>query len=367
VKDTGMGISPEDQKRLFQPFSQADGDEARRRPGGTGLGLVISRQLAQMMGGSISLESAPGKGSTISLELSLPIAEALPGSVADGGRALPQAAAMRRTAPDIVQAETEGTLVLLVDDHPVNRMLLLRQVRTLGYAAKTADDGLQALEMWKSGRFGLVITDCHMPHMDGYELARSIRSAEAGAGRERVPIVACTANALQGEAEACLAAGMDDFLVKPVELAQLTEKLDRWLPLPKARAPVADPPGSSAPAAPSAGPIDQALLTATCGGDASMVGEVLAAFRRTCEDDSAGLRQAAAVDDVAQVTQLAHRMAGASKMVGALAFAAACEHIERASRSGDWKAVLAGMTGFEQERMRLSAYFENRKEASGQH
>ena len=86
-----------------------------------------------------------------------------------------------------------------------------------------------------------------------------------------------------------------------------------------------------------------------------------------CEDDSAGLRQAAAVDDVAQVTQLAHRMAGASKMVGALAFAAACEHIERASRSGDWKAVLAGMTGFEQERMRLSAYFENRKEASGQH
>ena len=177
VKDTGIGISPEDQQRLFQPFSQADGDEARRRPGGTGLGLVISRQLAQMMGGSISLESEPGKGTTITLELSLPIAEPLPGSDADGARALPAATAMRRMAPGTAQAETEGTLVLLVDDHPVNRMLLLRQVRTLGYAAQTADDGVQALEMWKSGRFGLVITDCHMPHMDGYELARSIRSA----------------------------------------------------------------------------------------------------------------------------------------------------------------------------------------------
>src|SRR5262249_32090209 len=157
---------------------QADDDDARRRPSGTGLGLVISRQLAQMMGGSISLESQPGRGTTIILELTLSIAEPVPGSGADDAGAFPAATAMRRTAPSTAQAETEGTLVLLVDDHPINRMLLLRQVRTLGYAAQTVDDGVQALEKWRSGRFGLIITDCHMPHMDGYELARSIRALE---------------------------------------------------------------------------------------------------------------------------------------------------------------------------------------------
>ncbi|MDN8615014.1 response regulator [Variovorax ginsengisoli] len=364
VKDTGIGISPEDQQRLFQPFSQAVGEQARRRPGGTGLGLVISRQLAQLMGGSISMDSRPGSGTTIALELSLPMADALPES-AGSVRALSTAIATRRAAPAAAQAAAEGTLVLLVDDHPVNRMLLLRQVRTLGYAAQTADDGGQALKMWQAGRYGLVITDCHMPHMDGYELARAIRSEEAASGTGgRIPIVACTANALQGEAEACLAAGMDDFLVKPVELARLTEKLDRWLPLPLAPPTPAATGGAGPAITPTAGPIDEALLAAKCGGDGSMVEEVLATFRRTCEDDSAGLRQAVAADDAAQATQFSHRMAGAGKMVGALAFAAACETIDRASRNGDWKAVLAGMPAFEQEQTRLVEYFAGRREAA---
>ncbi|MBB3181856.1 response regulator [Variovorax sp. Sphag1AA] len=359
VKDTGIGISPEDQERLFQPFTQAEGDAARRRPSGTGLGLVISRQLAQLMGGSIRLESEHGRGTTLILELSLPIAEQPPGSGDGTMGAHAVDTATRRAAPSTAQAETEGTLVLLVDDHPVNRMLLMRQVRALGYAAQTADDGVQALEMWKSGRFGLVITDCHMPHMDGYDLARSIRRLEPGVGRERVPIVACTANALQGEAESCLAAGMDDFLVKPVELAQLSEKLDRWLPLARTGEASAAPLQMSGSDAPSSSPIDEALLSAKCAGDASMVAEVVAAFRRTCEDDSTALRLAVTADDVAQVTQFAHRMAGAGKMVGALAFASACENIERASRTGQWKAVVTGMSAFEQELARLGVYFEH--------
>jgi len=360
VKDTGIGISQEDQRRLFQPFSQAAGEEARSS-GGAGLGLVICRQLAQMMGGSISMSSEPGKGTTLTLSLTLPIVESLPDSGAPRARA-PAPPPARRTAPSIAQAKREGTLVLLVDDHPVNRLLLLRQVQTLGYAAQNAEHGIEALEMWKSSRFGLVITDCHMPQMDGYDLARSIRKLESDTGRKRVPIIACTANALPGEAAACRAAGMDDCLVKPVDLSQLTEKLEQWLPIPQDFAPPAAGPGPDA--APSSTPIDQALLTANCGGDAPMVAEVLAAFRRTCEEDSAGLREAVAAGDTAQVALFAHRMAGASKMVGALAFAAACEQIDRASRVGDWEAVLAGMPAFERERMHLAAYFESRKETA---
>jgi CheY-like chemotaxis protein/HPt (histidine-containing phosphotransfer) domain-containing protein len=259
------------------------------------------------------------------------------------------------------QAAAERTLVLLVDDHPVNRLLLLRQVQTRGYAAQTAENGVEALELWKSGRFGLVITDCHMPQMDGYELARSIRSLESAEDRKRVPIIACTANALLGEAEACRAAGMDDCLVKPVELSQLTEKLDHWLPFPPEPAAAAV---TSPDAAPFATPIDQALLIKNCGGFAAMVSEVLAAFRLTCEEDAAGLRDALHAGDAGRVTQSAHRMAGASKMIGALDFAAACEQIDRASRSGDWKAVLAGMPEFERERMRLAVYFEARPETA---
>ena len=378
VKDTGIGISSADQQRLFQPFSQAEGDAARRRPSGTGLGLVISRQLAQLMGGAIRLESEHGRGTTLILEVSLPIAELPPGGSDATTAAHILDAARRRIAPSPAQAEKEGTLVLVVDDHPVNRMLLLRQVNTLGYAAQTAEDGVQALEMWKAGRFGLVITDCHMPHMDGYDLTRSIRALERSeAARARVPIIACTANALQGEAESCRAAGMDDFLVKPVELAQLIEKLDQWLPLAPAPQAAAAPTVGAATsrsdaAAPSSSssssPIDEALLNATCEGDASLVAEVLATFQQTCENDSRALRQAVAAEDAAQLTQFAHRMAGAGKMVGALAFAAACEAIERAGRAGEWTAVRAATPAFEQELARLADYFvkQNARDRAGE-
>jgi HPt (histidine-containing phosphotransfer) domain-containing protein len=150
-------------------------------------------------------------------------------------------------------------------------------------------------------------------------------------------------------------------------LSQLTDKLEQWLPVPQEPAPpaaAAAAAGQEPDTAPSVAPIDQALLTATCGGDAPMMGEVLATFRRTCDEDAAGLEEAVTAGDVAQVTLFAHRMGGAGKMVGAFGFAAACEHIDRASRAGDWKAVLAGMPAFERERMRLAAYFKSREETA---
>jgi len=344
VTDTGIGIAAENQRRLFQPFSQAESDTTRRY-GGTGLGLAICRRLAETMGGSIELLSAPGKGTTMMLSLSLPVVDVadLPKSDPQTRRdALDAALGTRRAAPNVAQAGAERTLVLLVDDHPTNRLLLTRQVQALGYATESAENGVEALAMWQSGRFALLITDCNMPEMDGYALASNIRRLESANGGQRAPIIACTANALGGEVEACFAAGMDDYLAKPVELMQLLKKLDHWLPIPR-----------NAPA------VDHGLLASISGGDAATEREILADFRQVNDADVALLKQAVADIDLPRVGHAAHRIKGASLMIGSLALAGVCERIEQASRSNDWTTVEASLGAFDEEWMRLNAYFDS--------
>ena len=231
VEDTGMGVTPEDAAQLFQPFTQA----ARTAAGGTGLGLSICKRLAELMGGSLAMESSAGVGTKVLLTVPLPVA-ADPVAVlaATPARGRKEATSPRRTPPTVGEARKQGMLVLLVDDHPVNRMVLGKQLNTLGYAAESAQSGLEAIEKWNAGGVGAVITDCNMPEMDGYALAHHIRDTEVRRGERRTPIIACTANALGGEAEKCYAAGMDDYLAKPVALAQLQEKLKQWLPITNA-------------------------------------------------------------------------------------------------------------------------------------
>src|SRR6185503_2714664 len=163
----------------------------------------------------------------------------------------------------VAQAEREHTLVLIADDHSTNRLLITRQLNIIGFAAETAENGLQALQKWQTGRFAAVISDVNMPELDGYELARRIRRIEADEGRARTPIIACTANALRGEAESCLSAGMDDYLAKPVQLAELAAKLHQWLPLPQEHESSAKPDSQWAGSAAGAGapsPIDRSVL-----------------------------------------------------------------------------------------------------------
>jgi len=342
VTDTGIGISPEDQARLFQPFVQVVNETAPRF-GGTGLGLTICRRLAKMMGGSIELVSQVGMGTTMILELSLPIADPkeLLADVVVSSPDLLRTTKMRRMAPDIARAESEGTLALLADDHPTNRSLIVRQINMLGYAAESAENGILALEKWKSGRFGILITDCNMPMMNGYELTRRIRELESATGKKRIPIIACTANALGGEAEICFAAGMDDYLAKPVELNELAKKLDLWLPL-------------SRPAA----PLDRSVLASLTGGDIAAEREILMDFRRANEDDAIMLKRAVDRSNIPEVTTASHRIKGASKMIGAVGLAAVCERLERASRADDLQAVRANMEAFQTELQRLNNYCE---------
>jgi two-component system, NarL family, sensor histidine kinase EvgS len=344
VHDTGIGVTPEQQERLFAPFAQASAMTAQRY-GGTGLGLSICRRLAQMMGGSISMDSVPGRGTTMTLELSLPIAEpqSLPAAPA---RATAQAAAPAgRQAPTVDEARRAGRLVLLVDDHPINRMVLLKQVNMLGYAALVTENGLDALDAWNAGGVGAIVTDCNMPEMDGYQLSRHIRDCEARNGHARVPIIACTANALGGEAEKCFAAGMDDYLAKPIDLAGLAQKLAHWLP---------GQDGIHPPAA-AAGVLEPQVLAELSGGDAAVERDILARFGRCNAEDARKLAEAAERRDAHASAQAAHRIKGASRAIGAERLAAACEQVEDAARKADWDEMARALAPFHAELAALEA------------
>jgi CheY-like chemotaxis protein len=241
-----------------------------------------------------------------------------------------------REAPSVEQAEAEGRLVLVVDDHPINRLVMSRQVAALGYANESAENGREALAMWKTGRYGLIITDCNMPEMDGYQLARVIRAQEMREGIPRTVIIACTANALRGEAENCFAAGMDDYIVKPVELTRLHKKLDQWLP--------------------SAPPVDREALAAIAGDDANLQIEMVKRFLAASDEDASALIHAIDSHELEAAVQAAHRIKGASATVGALALATVAERIEAGARDSDWERVVGEREAFHRELSRLSAY-----------
>ena len=205
VSDTGIGMSPEGLSRLFQPFVQADGSITRRF-GGTGLGLTISRQLAELMGGKLTATSVEGRGSTFTRRLPLP-------SVA------PQ---QDVTTEDLQAISLAGLRVLLVEDNPVNQKVAVRLLDRLGVEVEVASNGREGVEAVTARDFDIVLMDCQMPVMDGYEATREIR-----ARGYRLPIVALTANAMKGDAERCRAAGMDDFLSKPVRKQDLEKMLAR--------------------------------------------------------------------------------------------------------------------------------------------
>ncbi|HET8817945.1 MAG TPA: response regulator, partial [Xanthomonadaceae bacterium] len=356
ITDTGIGIDPVRQERLFQPFAQAEGDTSRHY-GGTGLGLAISRHLAELMGGELRLESVPGQGTTLRLRVTLPRAnpeDVVPESAGAGNA---PGAVHARPLPTVAQARADGTLVLLVDDHPTNRLVIARQLALAGFASEAANDGTEGLARWRRGQYGLVLSDVHMPGLDGYALARAIRAEEAETGRTRTPIVALTAAALKGEAERCLAAGMDDYLAKPVPVATLAACLQRWLPQ-------AAPPDAGADGGRTVLPqlgqppaLDPTVLASLTGGDAAVGQQLLEDFMATTVDDLAALEAARGAGDAPAIAHQAHRIKGAARLVGAVELAACADVLEAAARDDDWDALLplAADLATAAERLRLQA------------
>ncbi len=336
VSDTGIGIEPAQQRRLFEPFAQAGGDTARRY-GGTGLGLAICRRLAALMGGEITMDSEPGVGTTLRLRLWLPRAPESELSEPAPAPALPLPA----PPPDPEQAARAGRLVLLIDDHPTNRLVIPRQLALAGYACETADHGEDGLRRWRSGRYALLLSDVHMPGLDGYALARAVRAEEARDGKPRTPIVALTASALKGEAEACAAAGMDECLIKPVPAARLAATLQRWLPPAAAgdgpAAASAAHAGADAPAysaADAARVLDREVLRRLVEDDGDTAA-VLADFLDTSAHDLAALRLAQAGEDTTAMQRQAHRIKGAAQLVGAHELGETAQALEQAAENGE--------------------------------
>ncbi|MBH3339160.1 response regulator [Pseudomonas mendocina] len=211
VRDSGIGIDGERLEHMFDAFQQAD-TSISRRYGGTGLGLPIARTLAERMGGTLRAESQLGEGSVFTLEVPLPF------------RTCNEQA---QRSDILTLGSGEGQAVLLVEDNPVNQTVIEAMLRSLGYQVSLVGDGQQAVQSCSQHDYAAILMDCRLPLMDGYEATRQIRQLEQG---QQVAIIALTANALQGDREACLEAGMNDYLAKPFKRADLQRILLRWLP-----------------------------------------------------------------------------------------------------------------------------------------
>lgn len=305
VSDTGIGIPREAQPHLLERYRQASADTAQRY-GGSGLGLSICSQLVRLMGGRIWIDSEPGQGCEVGFELSLAclerVDEAPRGALAAGN-------------------ERVGSLkILIVDDVSTNGLVLSQQLKRLGHVATAVHSGEAALEAWDRQHYDILISDCNMPGMDGYGLARRIRQREAQRGQPRRMIIGYTASALAGEAERCRAAGMDELMIKPVTLGRLREVLACAQPVSTAIAP-SDGAG-----------FDISHVDGLTGADPTLLNRLLTELRSNLQQELAALRQPMAATEV---EQLVHRLSGLACTIDAPGLIRACLELEKAARRDD--------------------------------
>jgi PAS domain S-box-containing protein len=267
-----------------------------------------------------------------------------------------------------LEAGAAGRPILVAEDNEINQKVLRRQLALLGFQADIAGNGREALERWRGADYALLITDLHMPSMDGYELAAAIRAEEAG--ERHMPIVALTANAVKGEARRCLEIGMDDYMTKPVQLSALKTLLLRWL-----TPAVAVPDAFEARSAGSAGdrqtrgetaPADLKVLAALIGDDAGEIAEVLALFQTISEQLRNQIRQGVASGSLRVVADAAHTLKSNARAIGALVFGQTCEDIEQEAEAANADGLREMIARFEAELASLREYLRSVDPAAGE-
>jgi PAS domain S-box-containing protein len=385
IQDTGVGIAPSTMATLFEPFVQGDASTTRRF-GGTGLGLSITRQLVDLMNGELTVESAPGEGSTFSLELPL---EAVPEPPAPG-QAPPRADPGGASAGERASAQGSGpgprpgraassappdATILLVEDNSTNRRVARGLLRRLGREVVLAGDGVEALDLLRERRFELVLMDIQMPRLDGFETTRRLRDLTDGATPPTVPVVALTAHAMSGDRERCLREGMDDYLSKPVSGEALARVLERWLPgTASAPAPAAmrGSLGEAIPLTPcesgrEAGPgddrgaprhlgvHDRARLLERVMGDAILAQEAVAAFCSDVPRQLDLLCAAVEAGDAPSARRALHTLKGAAANLSCPRLHACAHRLEGLADAGELSAVAAGEAGLGDEVMAAMA------------
>jgi len=333
IRDTGVGIDPDVQARLFLPFSQADMSTSRRY-GGTGLGLAISRSFVELMHGAIGVHSQPGIGSTFWFTMVLEVPE-------------------RQTVetPDRLTAHGATDLgwvrLLVAEDNPANQRVAVRMLERLGVRAEVVANGREAIEAFSREPWDLILMDCHMPELDGFEATAEIRRRE-GAGR-RVPIIALTADAFTGDREACLAAGMNDYIAKPVVAGELESALRRWIGAPErsAGSPAGDqsveadpgimpaPEGTGGDASAVARPeavLDDAVFQELRGldptGEFGFIAGLVSDYDAVARDAAVEIVGAVTHGDLHALREAAHRLRGAALNLGLLRVGARAVHLE---------------------------------------
>ena len=349
VEDTGMGIAQHKLSEIFDKFTQADASVTRKY-GGTGLGLAITKQLVQLMGGEIGVESAEGKGSTFWF--------ALPCNVAEPSDLVTTIERLRSLSnSDMPKMPIGEAHVLLVDDYPVNQVFAEKLLRKFGFRSiDTAQDGLEAMQKINSTRYDMIFMDCQMPKMDGYITTQEIRVHES-CGTDHVPIIAMTANAMVGDREKCLNAGMDDYLSKPLRAEHVRKILQDWFMLDATRSAILAPkPEVAAPHDAEEVPVDMEQLRLFTDGDPAEEKALADLFLEQAQEMIVILERSTGPDHSEAWKSAAHRFKGSSGNLGAMKLHHLCKRAEaRFEESETQKREM--LAAIEAETKRVAVFF----------